>query len=413
VLLGTTFFPSSNLYQISRGMQIHGMGEENRPMPSTSKLALAAIDGKNALRNLQFMRDRHQTNDYPLKLADLLTSSRRAHSSEPKDKMFGVIGLATDIDKNDSAFEIKYDKEESVAQLFTRVVKGSVRVKKDSILQYLYDGGVAENKRIDNLPSWVPDFTSRRAGSPLGGLYGPEYHAADSMELFADIDGNALRVRGRIVDQIQNTTPEFRPDLGGERTLAYFGVSVVRWLRYAFDLTQSIWPGALAGGEDNTVKQRLWRTLICNKTHNDTLAPFDYAQEFEALLMRQRFVEEALAKADDDDNVMVEDREGQYFRVETRCREYRQALQNTMFQKKFCVTREKQLMGMVPGDTQPGDYVVIIAGSPVPFLLRKVSAENETNAKWTLIQECYVDGVMSGEFARDRDLEAWDNFIVV
>jgi hypothetical protein len=212
VLLGKTFFPWENIYHIVSRMQIHGIGEENRPMPSTSsKLAIRAIAGKNGLRNMHFIRDRHQLND-PLELPSLLWFARFADSSEPKDKIFGILGLATDIDRNNPDFEIKYEEKETVAQLFTRIAQGMIHTKRSYVLDCLFEGGVALENRIKELPSWVPDWTSKRAGSPLGGLYSAQYHAADNMELSFDVEGNTLCVRGRIVDQILHVNSQFRPD---------------------------------------------------------------------------------------------------------------------------------------------------------------------------------------------------------
>jgi hypothetical protein len=188
---------------------------------------------------------------------------------------------------------------------------------------------------------------------------------------------------------------------------------VVKWLREAFNIAQSMQPDALTSGGDNELKQQLWQTLICNKTHTDIPAPADYAAQFEALVKRQRFVEESLEKVEDESQITAENLSPEYSQVEKNSLLYRLALQNTMYTKKFCVTKETQLMGMVPGDTKPGDYVVIVAGSSVPFILRKVNPKEEMKQKWNLIQECYIHGVMCGEFAKADDPAAWDTFTIV
>jgi hypothetical protein len=50
---------------------------------------------------------------------------------------------------------------------------------------------------------------------------------------------------------------------------------------------------------------------------------------------------------------------------------------------------------------QKGDCIAILFGGHVPFLLRVVPADEEGH-HYELIGECYVDGVMHGEFMRDQ-----------
>jgi hypothetical protein len=288
-----------------------------------------------------------------------------------------------------------------------------IRTNRSYVLQLLFEAGCGLAERVEDLPSWIPDWTGKRAGSPLGGLYSAQYHASDGLDLVAEAKGRTISVRGRVVDRVVHATSQFRPDTDGQHSEAYFGLSVVKWLREAFNTVQSIWPKALTVGEDNTVKQQLWQTLICNKTHTDIPAPSDYADQFEALLERQRYVEEALAEVEDESDIVVPKLSAEYSSVETGSILYRQALQNTMYTKKFCITKDRQMMGMVPGETKPGDYVVVVAGSPVPFILRKVNPEEEVNPRWELIQECYIHGVMNGEFVEVENSTSWETFVIV
>lgn len=58
--------------------------------------------------------------------------------------------------------------------------------------------------------------------------------------------------------------------------------------------------------------------------------------------------------------------------------------------RAFCTS--KGYLGLGPRHLQPGDHVVIVHGSTVPFILRSIE-EN----KFTLIGEAYVHGIMDGE----------------
>jgi len=67
-------------------------------------------------------------------------------------------------------------------------------------------------------------------------------------------------------------------------------------------------------------------------------------------------------------------------------------LGGTSGQRQFAVTREGKYMGLVPADTREGDVLVVFLGSKVPHVLRKAEG-----ARYTLIGEAYVHGLMDGE----------------
>lgn len=54
----------------------------------------------------------------------------------------------------------------------------------------------------------------------------------------------------------------------------------------------------------------------------------------------------------------------------------------------------KRYVGMVPGIAEAGDYIVLLNGGELPFVIRQQGPE------WELIGNCYVHGITSGE--------AWD-----
>jgi hypothetical protein len=60
------------------------------------------------------------------------------------------------------------------------------------------------------------------------------------------------------------------------------------------------------------------------------------------------------------------------------------------FGQAFAVTEEKYV-GIVPAKAKAGDYVCIILGCDVPFIVR------EDYGKYVLVGECYIHGIMDGE----------------
>lgn len=53
-------------------------------------------------------------------------------------------------------------------------------------------------------------------------------------------------------------------------------------------------------------------------------------------------------------------------------------------------------MGLGPGDVEAGDVVCVVRGSRVPVVLRPVAGKESV---YRLVGDCYVHGIMDGEFA--------------
>ena len=64
--------------------------------------------------------------------------------------------------------------------------------------------------------------------------------------------------------------------------------------------------------------------------------------------------------------------------------------------RRFFVTRDGD-MGLEPPCMKQDDTVVVLCGGRVPFILRQVDGDGGGTGKWTLVGECYVEGLMQGE----------------
>lgn len=77
----------------------------------------------------------------------------------------------------------------------------------------------------------------------------------------------------------------------------------------------------------------------------------------------------------------------------------------TCMEKSFFVT-EDGMSGLCPWMAKEGDFIALLDGGKVPYLLRQVTGPNlGKGEEFQLIGECYVEGVMHGEYFEDgRDL---------
>ncbi|CAH0027674.1 unnamed protein product [Clonostachys rhizophaga] len=77
----------------------------------------------------------------------------------------------------------------------------------------------------------------------------------------------------------------------------------------------------------------------------------------------------------------------------------------TCMEKSFFVT-EDGMSGLCPWMAKEGDFIALLDGGKVPYLLRQVTGPNMGKGEeFQLIGECYVEGVMHGEYFEDgRDM---------
>jgi hypothetical protein len=96
---------------------------------------------------------RHDINyDFEFTLARLLQSCTYFGSTDPRDKVFALLGLAAD----DSAREILPDYETSPCQVYTLTATYLLKKAKDP-LDVLSHSGIGLKRGLHDLPSWVPD----------------------------------------------------------------------------------------------------------------------------------------------------------------------------------------------------------------------------------------------------------------
>jgi hypothetical protein len=74
-----------------------------------------------------------------------------------------------------------------------------------------------------------------------------------------------------------------------------------------------------------------------------------------------------------------------------------------LYEQRVILTEQK-LIGVVPQAAEVGDKVVLLRGSRVPLVFRKLEG-GKGQWKWIVIGDCYVHGVMFGEAWSDADCQ--------
>jgi hypothetical protein len=71
--------------------------------------------------------------------------------------------------------------------------------------------------------------------------------------------------------------------------------------------------------------------------------------------------------------------------------ELKVAFRSALLNRCLCWIKKGHL-GLVPRFTNQGDKIIVVPGSPVPFVVREVGMRS-----YRFIGECYIDGIMDGE----------------
>ncbi len=313
-------------------------------------------------------------------LLDLLCSHMIKGSTDPRDKVYGLVGISADW----SSFgKINYERSTRATFLHTSQYIISRTQKLNVICLKQND----DNPH--NLPSWTADWERRNVFPKFGvkPLYirEPSFTASQSVKASFSFtgDGEVLRARGFVVDTIITVAQSFQ-DIGP-------GTAVVRSIRAchglrAFHNWWSVFTDKI-GKENYEVFQR----TFCG----GAWAPPD--TEFEQdLSLRLAFffgmIERLLPELQINSDLLPL---LPHLEIESRVLEARQyamvfSASRRMHGKRLVVSSSK-LAGLAPQAARPGDKIVLLLGCDFPVVMR------DMGTYWTLIGEIYVDGIMYGE----------------
>ncbi|KAI4248310.1 MAG: hypothetical protein L6R42_009309 [Xanthoria sp. 1 TBL-2021] len=258
-------------------------------------------------------------------------------------------------------------------------------------------------------PSWVPQWNKCNGSQSIGFLTSDHFASANRDAIVtssADTDPDTLIARGMIVSKVVYTSSLCDP-------------SSFEWtLRPDRDLT-----GSTNAVADTWIKSKLSdlqargekypRTVLLMTT--DGLAVFGPESDILAAYMRTWVAGKNLSEVDDFD---LENDISAYWHClwasptlgtreysedhMMRAERYRLSAAAVADQRKLFIVG-KGLFGLGPGAMKKGDWVAVLLGGDVPFIIREVGGEHRVAAdpfpddvKFQLVGECYVQGLMTG-----------------
>ncbi|KAI0442937.1 heterokaryon incompatibility protein-domain-containing protein [Xylaria telfairii] len=337
-------------------------------------------------------------------LLDGVFVSADFNCTDPRDHVYsllslGGIGPMVLPDYNASATEVF--RRFAIAML----VQGQ-NLKLLSIAADDINPSTLESEKLEGLPSWTPDLRLKRGDKMVSYTVRPQAFSAGGHNkpiLSVSDDQNILRCQGQVIDTVKALSESLVemlladiPELGFSRNNLVDPLPerrkkrLAKWLENCYRLAFGTADGSeTVDNPDEELMAAFSRTMVCDLDIMRNRLPSELVAAFPQFM--QWATERAATKHDD----------GRHH--PTSLRNYSLSIDESIMALsswlKFCVT-EHGRFGHVALNTQPGDRVCVLLGGEVPFIVRPTG-----RGTYTLVGECYIDGIMDGETFSGEDFK--------
>ncbi|KAM0268902.1 hypothetical protein ACHAQH_009862, partial [Verticillium albo-atrum] len=358
------------------------------PDAATLKTLTAAQDGNLSSillsrRHRQKFDKEHVGGENLLSLLRRFFVERTALATEPRDRIYGLLGLAIDSER----LGIVPDYiDDDPGPSFTVAARAIIQ---DGWLELLSYAQFPKETALEGLPSWVPDWRPMLERSFCLGRVSAKDHlfaaaGENNVDLVPTESTSVLGIRGYIVDTIEQVTATWNNFSDHAEVLSNLNDGR-RLFELALAKEDPIYDNAQRRGE------ALWRVPIGDLyllDDQDVCRPpsnvkFHYDRYVSLMEMSVGYStagpEELMA-------ILAKSRHFQ-----KQATSYQNATLNLSGKRPFLT--ENGFLGMCPDGAQAGDVVVVLTGSRIPHVLRPVQG----GERFSFVGEAYCDGIMYGE----------------
>jgi Heterokaryon incompatibility protein (HET) len=318
----------------------------------------------------------------PHSLLELLLSHLHKHATDPRDKVYALVGMS--LARDDPRFTLDYSL--SVSEVYTNVVNYEINATRKLDIICAHNPGSSTLA----LPSWVPDWAAPNMNDYINGLHlrnPAETHAAGSSqaEFRRSDDGTILYVRGFSFDITEAVGQPCEEDRKSYVILDHVLTTFHNWRKLYITANSDL-------GADGVLDYKAFcRTLFCDTytpwgSITAISRPYDgYLGAFGRLL-RENFPNLSL---DEELNKFANSTEWNQGNMDLD-KAFVKNISEMMRGRCFFVSSSK-LIGLAPKRTVKGDMICVLLGCSFPVILRKQSDH------FILIGAAYVHGYMDGK----------------
>jgi hypothetical protein len=314
-------------------------------------------------------------------ITTLLLNTYQFQATDPRDKVYSLLGLATEQDRT----ALKPDYNKSIEQVF--IDTATYILSADSV--HINILAFNTNSRSPNLPSWVSDWSLSTRRWPL--WMPGAYNACGGSRPVVNFNEKTgvLGVTGVIVDEITDCDEKSRTDMEQKSSIDQTKSEILDNIEY---LLERVIKENVSLKLDELRPSRsdaLWRTVITDRSLYGTAylrsqkcpAPVSYGNKYEVYRRR----------ASIPGNFMPE------LPFNQRWQAFTAPLVNSLQfgDQRFFITQSGRI-GLGPFQLRRGDLVVIMFGADMPFILR------DKGSCYTHLGCAYIHGIMHGECFSSR-----------
>ena len=347
-----------------------------------------------------------QANLFGLRFTELFDRSQYCGATEPKDKVFALLSLASDVDRN---FEIDYTwSEAKVCSCLTRHL-----IRHNNILDILGCIGTrSRSSDSDTLPSWVPNLFGISQGSPL--LPYNQWSVASSQ---ASEDGFAVTPlcnETTLVVKclwVLNVAQVEHAQVKGDElpTLRTLLDVIEQW--YDAVLDHAEYESKDARSRINafwgTIRRTLGSPAVEEKIDKVYTAGEGWHWHFRKLYDEDIGDSQPEDPYDSDnaldDSYIFEANNPELYSTWARDVMFDQAEMRHLRGRAFGFTNKGQ-MALLPSDVETGDNICLLYGIQMPFVLRRVTEGRE--GTYRVVGPCYVHQHFSWD--KFESQESWE-----
>lgn len=351
-------------------------------------------------------RNQVRLNLFNLPFSELLDRSQYCDSTEPKDKVFALFSLASDVGKN---FEIDYSwSEAEICRCLTR--HSIVQNNRLDILRCI--GTRSRSSDSDTLPSWVPNLFGITQCSPLRS-YNPwsvaSSHSSEgnfavtplcnetslvvkclwvldvAQVEHAQVKGDQLPTLRTLLEVINHwyeavlDHAEYETEDARHRINAFWGT--IRRTLGSPAMEEKIDKVYAAGEGWHWHFRKLYDEDVGDAQPED---PYDYGNEL-------------------DDSYIFDPNNPELYSTWARAVMFDQTEMCHLRGRAFGFTNKGQ-MALLPSDVQEGDHICLLYGIQMPFVLRRATEGRE--GTYRVVGPCYVHQHFSWD--KFESQESWE-----
>lgn len=374
---GCDMIPWKSLAVVLTVIQGNGLGR--LLVEPTIGNEFAPPDGLESMIRVYAIHSLYQKDQRPT-LAYLLLDCWKCCATNGRDKIFALLGLASDAGgpefDPDYISPIHVVLEKVAARLLTRNL---------SSFRILHAAGVGLPNRLQNLPSWVPDWTTPFPNTVFGSVTTAGYQACGNSPNFQRIiynrDNHTITLSGYIIDNINQLAQSFprpiwRPDQISQQQQS---TSELAWIQHIRDLyPENSYPSST----DPLFPYVLSRVLVANMVSPGVRAPVHYVDYFTEYIKHKERIKKSTADEWNCAEISAESTQA--------VSQWSTAMSVVQSRKLFQTKR--LYLGLAFPRLNVGDQICIFRGFMTPFIIRR-----RKDSMYDLVGECYIHGLMDGE----------------